>query len=360
MINSHLIKTLLAICIGLSCACAYQANAALAASSVRYVDFNEWTLACDNAGDCQAIGFDESAESLSMRIDRAAGANGAISIVITSAGSLPLDKFFIDEKKLKLSPQVWVSSKDDDNEISINNKEAALNFIAFIRSAKRIGFFNSNSAENSLSLKGLSASLLLIDEIQGRLYSQQAFISKGNKSETSVPPSQPLPKLIAAAFRGKPVAETQTKIIIDTIRKHQAALLLNETCDSFDKDDSDDEVSLLSASEAIALIECSRGAYQSYFLAFRVPIKNPKKSSLLRLPGLPGEALEINIGNASYDPTTATLSSYGKGRGLFDCGESIDWVFDGKNFHLSQYRLQKRCGGMRAPGDFPTLWRTKK
>jgi hypothetical protein len=358
MISSRLITKLFAIGICSGCLFSHQANAATALSSTRYADFNDWTVACDNAGDCKAIGFDENAVSLAMHIYRAAGPDGKISISIMGGGSQPLNRFTLDGKRLDLSPQVWTSSREDGYKISLNNPDAAVKFIASIRNAQRIGFYNSDTPENSLSLKGLSASLLLIDEIQGRLGSQQAFARKGSRSEASIPAPQPLPKLKAATYRGKTIDNVQAKKIVIATRKQQAAVLTKETCDIFDKADNYDEVSLLSATEVIVLLECSRGAYQSYFLAFRAPLNNLKKTSLLRLPGLPGEAPETSIGNAGYDSKNATLSSYGKGRGIFDCGESISWVFDGKAFQLSQYSMQKRCGGMNAPGEFPALWRS--
>jgi hypothetical protein len=356
--HTYFIRPIFAICVVLLCAFGHQANAAATSSSSRYAEFGQWLVACDNVGDCEAIGFNETEVSLAMHIYRDAGPNSNISITIEGDSSQPLDQFIVDGKKVTLSSQAWSSSRDDGYTISSKSNDTALKFIASIRNAERIGFFNSNTAENSLSLKGLSAVLLLIDEVQGRLQTKQAFIRKGNKTETSVPPPRPLPKLVAAAFRGKTLPEAEANRIANTIRKQQTPFLLKETCDTFEKDDNSDEVSMLSSAEVIAFIECTRGAYQSYFFAFRAPLNNPKKSSLLSLPGLPGEAPETGIGNARYDSATATLSSYGKGRGLFDCGENVDWIFDGKNFQLSEYSMQRRCGGMKTPGDFPMLWRS--
>ncbi|NYE22708.1 DUF1176 domain-containing protein [Pigmentiphaga litoralis] len=60
----------------------------------------------------------------------------------------------------------------------------------------------------------------------------------------------------------------------------------------------------------------------------------------------------------TYNPRTATLASVSKGRGLADCGIRAEWRFDGQEFMPSAYRQQIRCGG-GAPGDWPTLWRTR-
>jgi Protein of unknown function (DUF1176) len=333
-------------------------SAAAANSSTRYAEYSDWLVACDNVGDCHAIGFDETEVSLAMHIHRNAGPNGGISIAIMGGGSQPLDQFIVDGKKITLSSKTWSSSRDDYYKISTVKNDSALQFIDSIRNAKRIGFFNSQTAENSLSLKGLSAVLLLMDEAQGRLQTQHAFVRKGSKPEASVPAPRPLPKLKAAPHRGNALNETQTKKIIAAVRKQHAVFLAKEECDNFAEDNTFDEASMLSSSDVIALLECNRGAYQSYFFAFRASLNNPKQSQLLRFPMPPGETSEAAIGNAEYDSATATLTSFGKGRGIFDCGENTDWVFDGKDFQLSEHSRQTRCGGMNSPGEFPILWRS--
>ena len=129
-----------------------------------------------------------------------------------------------------------------------------------------------------------------------------------------------------------------------------------EDCDEF-PEGSDDSAELLSATEAITLIECTRGAYQSYFLAFRSSPSNPKNAVQIILPARPGEPAESLIGNAEYYVGKGMLNSFGKGRGLFDCGDTANWVFDGKNFLLANASFLGRCGGVET-GNFPMLWRS--
>jgi Protein of unknown function (DUF1176) len=357
MMHTYFIRLFFVIFIALLCAFGHQATAAGTSSSSRYAEFWQWLVACDNVGDCEAIGFDETEASLVIHIYRDAGPNSEISITIEGAGSQPFDQFMIDGKKVALSSQAWLSSKDDGYKITSKNNDTALKFIASIRNAERIGFFNSNTPENSMSLKGLSAALLLTDEVQGRLGSQNAFIRKGNTPESAITAARPLPQLKARTYRGKPIDELLAKKVLTSIRKQFSILLKKEDCDTF-SENTFDEASLLSASEAIAFIECTRGAYQNYFLVFRTPVNDLKKATQLRLPMEPGKPIETAIGNASYDANTGILSAYGKGRGLFDCGDTTDWVFDGRNFLLANHTFLGRCGGT-TPGEFPSLWRSE-
>src|SRR5262249_33612075 len=63
-------------------------------------------------------------------------------------------------------------------------------------------------------------------------------------------------------------------------------------------------------------------------------------------PDWGGEAdPEPTLVNAGFDPKTASLSSYSKGRGPGDCGTSQQWVWDGSRFRLTEMREMSECRG---------------
>ena len=60
---------------------------------------------------------------------------------------------------------------------------------------------------------------------------------------------------------------------------------------------------------------------------------------------------------AEYEPSTATLTYFDKGRGLGDCGDLATWRFTGSEFQLASFASLDRCGG--ATSDYwPTYWQT--
>lgn len=58
--------------------------------------------------------------------------------------------------------------------------------------------------------------------------------------------------------------------------------------------------------------------------------------------------------NASYDSKTGLLSHYNKGRGIGDCGDNAQWVWDGQEFRLVEAQAMDEC---RGTVDFLTVWR---
>lgn len=116
---------------------------------------------------------------------------------------------------------------------------------------------------------------------------------------------------------------------------------------------------MLTETDALVLIECSRGAYQGWSMMFRVPVAQPQRATRLVLE------LPFHLGPTPerYDTLTAAtfadgeLHHFAKGRGMADCGESARWRWDGKAFVLVEFNKLSSCrAGM--PGDWPALWRT--
>ena len=123
-----------------------------------------------------------------------------------------------------------------------------------------------------------------------------------------------------------------------------------------------DEAEPLTATEALVILSCSNAAYQGNSLAYRVPRNRPEAARLLVMPAPPTQPRDETPGDGDYvdpeyDPQTAVFASSAKGRGLADCGASTEWTFDGRDFHVSAFAEQARCGG--AAGDWPTVYRTR-
>ena len=53
------------------------------------------------------------------------------------------------------------------------------------------------------------------------------------------------------------------------------------------------------------------------------------------------------------------LSTFGKGRGLGDCGTGEEWVWDGKAFRLALLKTMPHCKGIPID-DWPTLYRAER
>lgn len=319
-----------------------------------YADFKDWTLACDVTGDCEARGYDAYEPGLWLRLVRAAGADAMPRLEIhgLSWTREPRSLLF-DGREVPLGAG-WTTRADPEAGpaayvLETSDLAAVRRFAAAARRATRVTLPDE---EQQGSLSGLNAAVLRLDDVQGRIGTVSAIASPG-PDRRAVPGPRPLPVVHARPWRGtQPDAD-------------EAERYLRGLPDAFGECDDADarqgDVVAISADEVLALVLCWRGAYQEGHVVMRGPRKDPRAARPVELPAPPHperEAVDAMVSNAHYDPATASLSSYGKGRGLFDCGDSTRWVFDGQRFQLADYALLDRCGWM-APGDFPVLWRSR-
>ncbi len=336
------------------------AGAARSEVAPLYRQLRDFTVACDNGLACEAIGVNDGAFGLVLRLARAPGGDGAQRLRLGTSDGAPepatlrLDGVAVPE----LAALPW--QRDDDRDALTLDAPADISaFVALVGDGARLSAGSGEDAP-ALSLSGLRAALLLIDEHQQRLDTPGAWARPGERDSAAVPGAPALPRLHAAA--PPPALSPQDATRLAAAVRAQAADALREAdCnpprDGFDIRDQDAAYPL-DAEHALVFVACLSGAYQTSSLAFRVA-RDGSSAARIVPPGPPGLD-DVNFAlltNADYAPDTATLSHFAKGRGLADCGEAAQWRYDGQAFVLAQYAELRRCGGA-APGDFPTLWRT--
>jgi hypothetical protein len=306
---------------------------------------------------------EEEADGLVAVIERGAGPNSAVRIVLTGPDLDADSRLLLDQHELELDPRHWrwQPPKGDEQESGrwiTRDPAAVAAFVHALRNGHRVAIADFESDKPAadvvdLSLDGLSAALLLMDDVQGRIGTKGAWARPGSAPESRVPAAPSLPSLARASVP-KPLASRDATRLAAAVRKAKADVLDDEGCESA----SNDQAYALTDSDALVLVECMTGAYQEGSLAFRVPRDAPAKAVLLRFDTIPGEPPLDQLWLAGYDPASGELAHHSKGRGLGDCGGDARWQFDGTGFHLLEYRQMRRCGGLM-PDDWPTLWRAR-
>lgn len=101
----------------------------------------------------------------------------------------------------------------------------------------------------------------------------------------------------------------------------------------------------------VMLLDCA--AYNCEYALYRVARQAPYAQRPLQIeePPLAHSGLS---GWVAYDEANGRLAYAMKYRGIGDCGEAGDWLFDGESFQLAGYSAMSRCAG--SP-DWPRLWR---
>ena len=331
-----------------------------------YKEFGDWVAACDNVRTCTAHATPDAnsdaadaQNGVTLTVTRDAG--GAAMPSVAVAGEHPgiPTAVSIDGHPVT-GPLPWATEGTGDSRVATLSGAPALALLQHMRDGSGMALSLPGSSAR-ISLAGLSATLLLFDDVQGRLDTAAALARPGPQGDASVPPAPSVPVVHAAAA---PPPLANGKALAAVIRRAQGAALKAHDCDTDVADISDgDDAQPLTASDAVVLLVCIQGAYQGSSLVFRVPRTAPRDARLVRLPIPPGATKPDRdsdadlVTSAAYDPATAVLSEFAKARGIGDCGALAQWTFDGHAFQPSAYASQDRCGG--EPADWPTLFRTR-
>ena len=321
-----------------------------------YREFNDWIVGCDNQRTCiakSAVEDESGADTLEFR--REAGASGTLTASVTSDSTIDVRALRLDGKPLP--PGLHWTRNADGGSYELGSDEA-------LRLARSLAGGSAlqtsrGGGEPPVSLRGLSAALLFIDDVQGRVGNESALLRVGAGAASTVPAVPALPVLRAAP---KPPPLPGAQAFARAVRVSHAALL-KQHCDPDLSDFSGDSAEPLTAADALVLLTCWSGAYQASLLVLRAPRHAPATAQLAVLPLAPGAPRPdpdddpAVLVEADYSPENARLTSSAKGRGLADCGVAAEWVFDGRGFRPSSYDYQDRCSG--APGDWLPLYRTR-
>jgi uncharacterized protein len=339
------------IALAAACAAALPALAAAQPSAPLYKEFKDWQIACDNGGRCEAKGFpkEDEADHLSVvRVTREPGPQGAIEISLEAEGRFTASSLAL-QGGARLPAERWTdaSSGDTDHRLVLRDQDGAVAVLAGLRGAQSLRLGNAGT----VSLDGVTAALLAMDDAQGRVGTTTALVRPGDAPATTVPAVPALPVLNAPAPAPAALSADAVQALAAATRASQQAALSAGDC--FAEDKRDDAIAL-TATEALVQLQCIQGPYQSSYLFFRVPVQDPKAARQLVLPLPAGEPSDSFI-DTEYDPAKGELTSSGRGRGPGDCGESAVWVFDGRDFQLKSFAMQDSCRGF--PGDWPVLWR---
>lgn len=319
--------------------------------------FRDWSAGCDNEGNCEAIsllpdeggaGFDDWGGPIS--IVRTAGRDDIFRIrVLVESKGLDRYRMSVDGELVDTGPIVA-----GDYPIEIVGEDAKKVAAAIISGKRLIVQGPGDENITRISLAGSSAALRYIDQKQDRAHTGTALVARGSR------PFQP----------------SIPEIPVITLDQWEHATLIPETSalvalaeDSRCKDDRyglvEDQAYPLGRRgdlfRALVLISCGSGAYNfssaPYIGEYRKDSSEGwtfKPAQFDRQPTWGGEGSQPLVVNAGWNEQEQTLSSYGKGRGIGDCGSAENYVWDGERFRLIDASAMHECRGAY---QWITVWR---
>ena len=315
-----------------------------ASASAAYVPpaprtFTDWFAGCDNGRSCQAdaLSPEDDPEGLTMVVVRSGAANAGLEIRINSR-DLAVAALAADGRKLAISPVVR------DGGIFIRSEEA-LAFVEAAKPARRLGLLDARGAEiGFVSLRGLTAALLYMDEQQQRPGTVTALIRKGPATNVPAPPALPnivLPPRSAAPPRR--LAQTE-------IARRAKAL----KCDVPLSTAADSDHVRLDARTTLVIFACESFAYNFVSYALLIDEAGKVRDAIFDVSPGEGEGNGNRLVNPNWDAKARRVSVYDKGRGPGDCGVEQSYVWDGTRFRMVYQALMYFCRGST---DFIPTWR---
>lgn len=320
----------------------------------------DWQVVCDNTHTCRMAGYTEYTLDnryfpLSMLFERKAGAQSQIDGYIQIAESEEeSDLNTLKNRTLKMSVGKQTYLIDISQKLPQAQTDIIINAL---RNGEQIGFIYGDTYRWDFSQKGSFASMLKMDDYQKRIGTVGAFYKKGERDEGSVlrPKSKPViraPRIYADFKAGS----TPPEVAFTEKDKQLLQYLLGK----YYAEDGEQSECWMSAEEAketlrvykvtdqlaVASQECWRAAYNYADAFWLINVKPPFEPKMIT------QASGLFI---AEDGTLRLFTSY-KGRGLGDCWDREEWVWDGRDFVDAHYTTTGLCMGF--PGgawDLPAL-----
>lgn len=313
-----------------------------AAEAAGYREFGKWSVGCDNSLACSAFGIsdkDGGGERWGLRIDRAPGYEGKIRLRFNSKDIADGGHILIDGKKAVIEASAGAASLPQEPLLGVVNR---------LLNAATMTIPGEEKDGEIISLTGLKAALLYMDEQQGRIGALNAFVSKGEKKSATPPRAYPIIQAVKVAKNESAAGVTISAKVSKAVMAHYRATTNRKICDLGLDTGSEETPTAYPLGKGLLLMEvsCWRAAYQAgsaFYLydSARGTVRDAPFETLDTRTG----ALKIgrNESVSGAGVGGGGISGLHKGRGVGGCGESLGWQWDGKAFRLTSQALKALC-----------------
>lgn len=335
---------------------AAQPTQARAPNPGELTSFKDWSVACDNLRTCVAFGWPagDGIDQAWVKVARGGGGNDQPTVTIVmipeDAGKPGVWRLAVDGKPVAALGAVTFVIDDVGGRRAVLTGGQARSLIDALRGGSVMTASQDGQTVLTISLSGLSASLLWIDDHQKRIGTLSALTRKGAAPASGVPAVGPLPVIrvaAAASQAGLPKAMPAT-----------IKAMMGDECDPANVGPSDEPIiARLGPGKVLWGPVCEAAAYNATSIFF-IADEQGRGAARVVFPEPPGAAASDTLTNADYDPKTRIMSTFSKGRGMGDCGSQASWVWDDARFQLLSETVMSECKGVPSE-DWPSIWRAQ-
>ncbi|VVT11012.1 DUF1176 domain-containing protein [Rhizobium sp. EC-SD404] len=328
-----------------------------AAVAAGYREFRDWQVNCSSALTCRLTAtVPEDAPFYGFSFSRSNAPDAPLELTVGFRNALPdasarMDIEVADGPALSLELS-GAERREDYSELRFDDAAVLRSLIEAMKSGTSMTVSVSSddpSAITELSLSGVTASLLFIDESQDRLERTDALQAVGDRE----PPASSLISAITS---------------FDELPAHIAEDFTDEMgyCGGLDAerfaamegvlvDRGDDGVMLL--------LPCGLGGAYNFpyavYIGAGLDTVRARDFPVMSDNGPQSEPFAYNI---DFDQKTGRITSFFKGRGIGDCGTLSLWSVEsdgyGPSLTLAEQRVKGECDGDYGdgPDSWPLVW----
>ena len=288
--------------------------------------YKDWEIACDNTRTCRAAGYQSEAgnsEPASILLTRPAGPATAVEIDLQVGGE--------NDVRGPVSLKAGTAEvRGLGTEVARLSRAQAQSLLPQLMRAEEAVVTAAGGERRVVSLLGLNAVLLKMDEAQGRLDTPGALVRRGSKPESSVLPPLPVPVVKAVRPRGPRSGDAALAArIFPTLDLREA----KESCNQAQRIDAQAiSVNRLTDAKVLLSLECGVGAYNDQSFLWIADDKPPYGARRLKATG-------------GFDAKDGSVMSVQKGRGIGDCVWVEEAHFDGQGFVRTREAGDTLCRG---------------
>ncbi len=295
--------------------------------------YREWVVGCDNRRECHATSLPYGEDSnpspggdgnLGVSVRRSAAPDAALRInigILSEGDYAPISAIMVDGRA------VAIPFRESGGVIDLSGT-AATELVQAMRNGGTLALADSQGREiASASLYGLTASLLYMDDRQRRVGTVSALARPGNRpanaSTIPVPAADP-----AIVVNPEPAAPP-----VQLRRAELQTLMETDPCRSFadDQRESSPYYARLDSETTLMLLHSYCMGYNAedrIFIIDNRGVARPAPFGSHPLSGAFEEAGGPALPGGSWNSEQRLLSSFGRARGLGDCGELMQFVWD--------------------------------
>ncbi len=303
--------------------------------------FRDWIAACDNGRACEAasLAAEESAlQDVGLIVARDGG--GRVTVRIRDmTGKARTASVRVDGRTIASTPL----NRDGEGEWQGTSASALVAAIARGRRATLL-----TPTAHTLALAGASAAFRYMDDRQERAGTTSALIARGAKGYRATAPALPVVQVVTPP--PGPVPAIPATAISEARRRYGCVI---DDGSPFSAD-----AHRLDRRSTLVLMSCGAGAYNYLVkpLIWRDGRLTPATFDFAYPFGETPEPGQPQILVNVEWSRDGRLSSWGKGRGLGDCGDAQQFGWDGTRFRLLHAEQMTECRGAI---DTLTVWRTR-